>query len=115
MAIYKMGSDQKPHKYDYKAPKEYKQTEERKLRATYDWTQKAKQIKEDSQFLCAVCRDQGEITYSNLEVHHITKLKDDPDGLLDDDNLICLCAYHHHLADRGKLTKTYLLKLAKKR
>lgn len=115
MPIYKMGSDQQVHDYEYEAPKNYKTTPERQMRATYEWAQKSKQIKEDSQFLCAVCRDQGEITYSNLEVHHINKLKDDPDGLLDDDNLICLCAYHHHLADRGKLTKSYLRRLAKQR
>lgn len=61
--------------------------------------------------MCEVCRDQGVYTYDGLEVHHIRKLKDAPDLLLDDRNLICLCTYHHKEADAGRISVDYLTKL----
>ena len=93
----------------------YKRTDDDKLRSSYAWTQKAKQIKADAMGLCEVCRKQGVYTYDGLEVHHITKLRDNPDGLLDDDNLICLCNYHHRQADDGTLSADYLRELVKER
>ena len=95
--------------------RKYENTEERKLRSSYAWTKKAKQIKNDALGLCEVCRVQGIYTYDGLEVHHITKLADDRDGLLDDDNLITLCVYHHKQADDGELSADYLRKLVKER
>lgn len=104
------------HPYNYNCGKrEYKETEERKLRATSRWKKKAKQIKEDSQGLCEVCKKEGRYTYEGLEVHHITKLRDDPDLLLDDTNLITLCSYHHKLADAGEIKEEYLRELVKER
>lgn len=93
----------------------YKATDASKLRSSYAWTKKAKQIKADAMGLCEVCRAQGIYTYNGLEVHHITKLKDDPNGLLEDDNLIALCVYHHKQADDGELDADYLRKLVKER
>ena len=84
---------------------------ERKLRNTYKWQKKSRQIRDESNYLCDVCRDKGIYNYNNIEVHHITKLKDDPNSLLDDDNLICLCQEHHKQADNGKLNINYLRKL----
>lgn len=86
--------------------------EERKLRSSYDWTKKSKEMRESAQYLCEVCRDEGRYTYEGLEVHHIEKLKDNKDRLLDDDNLIVLCVKHHKDADAGRLSKDYLKKLA---
>ena len=88
---------------------------ERKLRSTYAWTEKSKEIKAKANYLCEVCRDQGIFTYKNLETHHIIKLTEDETKLLDDDNLICLCQEHHTLADNGNLSKEYLTELARKR
>lgn len=93
----------------------YKKTDENRLRSRYAWTKKAKQIKEDAQGLCEVCRAKGVYTYDNIEVHHITKLKDDPNGLLEDDNLIALCVFHHKQADNGEIDADYLRKLANER
>lgn len=95
--------------------KVYTGGEERKLRSSYDWTKKSKEIRESAQYLCEVCRDRGVYTYENLEVHHIDKVKDNKDRLLDDDNLIVLCVEHHKQADAGKLDKDYLRKLAEHR
>ena len=82
------------------------------LRQKNKWHTKSLEIRERSSWLCAVCRDQGIITHEGLEVHHITKLKNNPDGLLDDENLICLCKQHHQMADDGLIEIEYLKRLA---
>lgn len=99
-------------KYDYS---KYGTQEERRLRNTKAWTNKSVQIREQAQYLCEVCRDKGIYNFNNLEVHHITKLREDTKGLLMDSNLICLCVKHHKQADRGQLSKEYLKKLAQQR
>ena len=93
----------------------YRGGEERKLRNTNDWKKKSEEIREKAQGLCEVCRDKGIYTYKGIEVHHITKIRDDKDRLLDNYNLVALCQEHHKLADKGKLSQDYLRKLARKR
>lgn len=88
-----------------------KDSEEHKLRNTTAWTNKAREIKERAGYLCEVCRAEGVYTYEGLEAHHIEKLKDKPTKLLDDNNLITLCVFHHKLADKGMLNAGYLRKL----
>lgn len=112
----------KTHDYNYKCTHgikrdytNYNNTDEAKLRHTHKWNIKSEQIKKDSNYLCAVCLDNGIYNYNNLETHHITKIKDDKEQWLDDDNLICLCMLHHKQADKGILTKEYLISLVKKR
>lgn len=102
--------------YKCTANRFYKQTDEVKLRNTYKWKQKSKEIRYESNFLCEVCKNQDHyFNYKDLEVHHIEKLKNRPTGLLDDENLICLCKYHHKLADAGKIDAEYLKELARRR
>lgn len=105
----------KIHDTNYKCNVGRNNTNEAKLRNTHKWHSKAAEIKENSNYLCAVCKEEGRYTYDNLEIHHIVKIKDDPTKLLDNYNLICLCVYHHKLADAGKISKEYLLKLAENR
>ena len=88
-----------------------KPTDEKKQRSRYAWTKKSTQVREDSNYLCAVCRDRGVYNYNNVEVHHIKKLREGG-GLLEDDNLICLCVEHHKQADRGELSDEYLRQLS---
>ena len=88
---------------------------ERKLRSSNKWTEKSKEIRERANHLCEVCRDNGIYNYKDLEVHHIIKLTQDSTGLLDNNNLICLCQFHHKEADRGALSIEYLRDLADKR
>ena len=107
------------HPVDYNCPAKpkrvYKGTEERKLRNTNDWKKKSEEIREKAQGLCEVCRDKGIYTYKGIEVHHITKIRDDKEGLLDNYNLVALCQEHHKLADKGKIDKDYLRRLARQR
>ena len=93
----------------------YEMSEERKLRSTNRWKQKSIEIRDRANNLCEVCKDRGVYTYDNLEVHHIEKIKDNKDLLLDNYNLICLCVEHHKQADASEIDKEYLKKLAKKR
>ena len=92
-----------------------KNREERKLRSQYVWTQKSEEIRERANHLCEVCRDEGKITYDDIEVHHIIKVRQDASLLLDNYNLVCLCQEHHKQADKGKIDVDYLFLLAKKR
>ena len=95
--------------------REYKGGKERELRKRYAWQKKSQQIRQDAGGLCEVCLDMGAINYKGLEVHHIERLKDAPELLLEGENLICLCQKHHKMADRGELSKDYLKNLALKR
>ena len=104
-----------PRGYNCNVGRIYTKTDESRLRSKYAWTKKAQQIKNDAMGLCEVCKALGVYTYDGLEVHHITKLRDDPNGLLDDDNLIALCVYHHKQADDGELGADYLRGLVKVR
>ena len=120
MPLYKSCSRcLKIHPYNYKcnAGRVWKSpnNKEAKLRNSYKWHKKSEQIREASKFLCAVCFDKGVCNYSDLEVHHIEKLRDAPDKLLDNANLICLCQSCHKEADAGLIKKEYLQKLATSR
>ena len=90
-------------------------TKDQRLRSTQRWQDKSFEIRKASRFLCAVCEEEGRYNYKQLEVHHITKLRDDEEGLLDNYNLICLCKAHHELADEGKLDADHLRELARRR
>ena len=98
--------EKKRYKYSYK---------ESRLRSKSAWTEKSKQIREDANYLCEVCKDKGIYNYRNVEVHHILKLRDRPDLLLDNYNLVCLCKDCHRLADAGIISVDYLQELAKRR
>lgn len=92
------------------------QTAEQALRRRTSWTNKSREIRERSKYLCAVCLDKGEARADDdIEVHHIRKLRDYPEGLLEDDNLVCLCTLHHKQADNGILSAEYLRELAQRR
>lgn len=107
----------KIHDINYKCTsiRTYEDTQERKLRSTNAWKRKSLEIRERAHNLCEVCKDKGVYTYNNLEVHHIEKIKNNKDKLLENYNLICLCSEHHKEADQGILDAEYLRKLAEDR
>ena len=121
VTIYKSCSKcGKIHDIKYRCNANYKfevrkYDEARQLRNTHKWHKKAEQIKQDSKFLCALCLEEGIYNYKDLEIHHIDKIRDNKDRLLDNNNLICLCRNHHALADKGIITKEHLFNLVKKR
>jgi hypothetical protein len=50
-----------------------------------------------------------------VEVHHITRVRDNINLLLDNTNLCVLCKRHHEQAEQGELSIDYLQGLAKER
>ena len=110
----------KIHDYNYQcgAKKKYNYTKDRQLRSTYKWRMKSKEIRELAGYRCEVCKDLDELdpdSLEHLEVHHIEKVEERPDLLLDNLNLICLCVNHHKQADNGLIDKRYLQGLAIRR
>lgn len=107
----------KVHSTSYKcnANRPVRNDNEFNLRQKNKWHKKSEEIREASNYLCSICKEEGIYNYKRIEVHHIIKLKDKPEGLLDNYNLIALCIEHHKLADAGKIDKDYLFKLAKDR
>lgn len=93
----------------------YEGGDERKARSSFAWKLKSQEIREKANYLCEVCRAEGKFNYENLEVHHIVKLKENIQGLLDNANLICLCTTHHKQADDGLLKADFLRGLAEAR
>jgi len=56
--------------------------------------------------LCAIGYDNQPVKYNNdISVHHIIPLAEDYSKRLDNNNLISLCAYHHELAECGKIPR----------
>lgn len=107
-------------KYDCgKKPKKdysrYQRTDSEAGRYSHAFRVKSEQIKKRSHYLCSYCLANNMLTYDGLETHHITKLRDRPELLLDDSNLICLCKRHHKLADDGKIDAELLRELARQR
>ena len=107
----------KIHKSGYKCTVgiEYRGGEERKLRSKYAWTMKSMEVREKANYLCEICKENGILTYDDLEVHHIEKVREAGYLLLDNLNLVCLCKEHHLQADAGRWDKEYLRELARKR
>ncbi len=103
------------HVCDKKPKQHNRRCEEERGRYTHAWERKAKQIKERSQYMCAVCKERGVVTCDGLEVHHIVPLRERPDLLLEDANLICLCEKHHEQAERGGIDRGELVRMAKER
>lgn len=108
------------HEYSFKCtenilPRSYQDTEENRLRSKSAWKKKREEIRERSFHLCEVCKDQGDYTPKEVEVHHIRKLRTNKELYLDNDNLITLCLFHHREADRGYLSIDYLTELVKRR
>ena len=106
------------HSTSYKCPEKriYTPTEESNIRNSHSWHKKSEEIKRKSNYLCELCRElEHRYTYDNLEVHHIDKLKDKPERLLDNYNLICLCEKHHTEIENNIKMKDLLFELARRR
>lgn len=90
-----------------------------KFRWSRRWATKRKQINERDKYLCQVCirnlhNTQQQYNFTNIEVHHIVPIVEDWDQRLEDDNLICLCSFHHKLAESGAIGRDELIKIVSK-
>lgn len=89
-------------------------TEKDKFRSTKVWQIKREDIKRRDRYICQICiRDlyntQRKINSMNLSVHHIVPLEEDYDLREEDNNLITLCEYHHHLAEKNNIKRDELI------
>ena len=66
----------KMHSYSYKctANRTVINDKESKLRNKNKWHEKSEEIREASNYLCAICKEQGIYNYNKISVHHIEKL-----------------------------------------
>lgn len=83
-------------------------SQEAKIRNKRSYTKASKYVKENSNYLCAVCLKNGVLNSDNIETHHIEKIKEKPELAYDIDNLICLCKMHHQMAEIGMISKEVL-------
>lgn len=87
------------------------------FRSTREWKAKREEIKQRDIHLCQICLrnlygTQRQYNGKETQVHHIDPIAQAWDIRLDNENLITLCPYHHDLAERGKIPKTLLRKIA---
>lgn len=100
-----------------KPKREYKVTDIDRFRWTKRWQRKRKQINERDKYLCQVCirelhNTQIQYNFKDIEVHHIIPIAEDWNLRLEDNNLICLCTYHHKMADNNLIDREELKRIA---
>lgn len=91
-----------------------------KFRNTKAWKDKRREIVNRDKALCQACINKlcllfhtTRILNQNVQVHHIIPINEDYDRRLDNENLICLCTYHHHMAEHGQIKRKDLIELAR--
>lgn len=88
------------------------------FRKTNAWTKKSIEVRQRDRYLCQICLRNLYNTFDFLnlktvDVHHITPINEDYNRRLDNDNLICLCRFHHKMADDGKIPRQELYDIVK--
>lgn len=87
--------------------------EEDGFRSSSAWQRIREQIRRRDFYMCRYCFDSGKGVQSRrLEVHHIEPLCEAWGRRLDEENLITLCSECHELAERGKINREQLHRLA---
>jgi len=112
------------HPKGYECPKKPKRkkevTEVNKFRWSRTWRNKAIEINERDKYMCQICirlmfNTMQRFNYTNIEVHHIIPLNEGQEGWdnrLNNDKLVCLCKYHHKMADNGRIDRKILIEIA---
>lgn len=95
-----------------------KSTDKDKYRSTKSWQVKREDIKRRDRYMCQICfrnlyNTQKKINCVNLSVHHIVPLEEDFELREEDTNLITLCEYHNHLAEKDKIKRDELYAIVK--
>ena len=105
------------HICPYRTQKQYvKSSPASKFRNTKSWMKKSKEIKERDNYLCRAFINNlystvATYNFKKLEVHHIIPIEEDYNKRLDNDNLITLCSYHHHMAELGLIPREELFNI----
>lgn len=98
------------HDYNYicaaKPPRKYKKRDSKidKFRRSVEWQRTRARAIERDKGLCRVCFPSV-IVNRSISVHHITPMSEDWSKRTDIDNLICLCQFHHTLAEQGEIKR----------
>ena len=93
-------------------------SEEDRLRGLQVWKKKRKQINERHNYICQICSRKLYSTYGKqynyhiINVHHIVPIVEAQSLWLEDTNLICLCKYHHKMAETNKIPRRVLREIA---
>lgn len=89
------------------------------FRKSWAWQRKRDRIVKRDFSLCRVCNEGSYGVFgvpglnADLSVHHIEPLEENFDLRLEDDNLLTCCAWHHEMAEAGRIPRDYLHGLAK--
>lgn len=62
---------------------------------TMRWKKVREQVLTDANYCCEICMEIGKINYTDIQVHHIEKVKDNIEKMYDIDNLLVVCREHH--------------------
>lgn len=88
------------------------------FRSSKEWQLKRGSIKERDKSLCQICirslynTIERQYNFNCVQVHHIKSIKTNWKKRLEDSNLLCLCPYHHKMAEDGGIHKDILLSIA---
>lgn len=63
--------------------------------STNEWRKCREEVMKEANYLCEMCLELGKITYKDLHVHHVIKVKDNWNKRIDKDNLIVVCPDCH--------------------
>jgi predicted restriction endonuclease len=86
------------------------------FRNSAEWQHKRTEIKERDNYLCQICirglhNTTLRVNTKEIQVHHIKPLRQHWQDRLDNDNLICLCTYHHEMAESGEISSNELMRM----
>ena len=70
-----------------------------KFYSSSKWIKCRDEVLRDNNYMCEICMEIGIINYTDIQVHHIEKIRDNWNRRLDKDNLICVCRNHHNIIE----------------
>lgn len=69
-----------------------------------EWLKVRDNVRESQNYECQECKKEGGVGRADV-VHHIKHLRSHPELALREDNLVCLCHYHHELEHPEKFNR----------
>ncbi|MDK2587485.1 HNH endonuclease signature motif containing protein [Romboutsia sedimentorum] len=59
------------------------------------WKRIRNEVLKDNDYCCEVCKQLEIVNYTDIQVHHITKIIDNDELMFDKSNLLVVCREHH--------------------